>query len=228
MSESTVAVVTGATGALGRATVDALGTAGWTVVGVGRDRAALDALPGDVPGEVADVSEPADVSAALDRVADRFGAPSVLVHTVGGFAPGTAMDATPETLRRMLDLNVGAALWTSQAAARHMRQRGGGAIVFVAARNGVEPVPGAAAYGVSKAALVHLTRVLDVEWKADGIRVNAVVPRLIDTAANRAALSGDAMARAVTPAAIAEVIAFLVSDAAASISGAAVPVYGTA
>jgi NAD(P)-dependent dehydrogenase (short-subunit alcohol dehydrogenase family) len=220
--------VTGATGALGRATVAALAGAGLTVVGVARDESAMAALPDGVEREVADVSNPEDTTALLDRVAERLGPPGVLVHTVGGFAGGSALDTTPDDLRRMIDLNVGAAWWTSQAAARHMQRSGGGAVVFVAARNGVEPVAGAAAYGVSKAALVHLTRVLDVEWKTHGIRVNAVVPRLIDTAANRAALPAEVMARAVTPEAIAEVVAYLVSDAAAPVSGAIVPVYGPA
>jgi NAD(P)-dependent dehydrogenase (short-subunit alcohol dehydrogenase family) len=154
------------------------------------------------------------------------GPPDALVNTVGGYAPGSAIDATPDDLRRMVDLNVGSAWWMSQAAARHMERAGRGAIVTVAARNGIDAVAGAAAYGVSKAALVHLTRVLDVELRPRGIRVNAVVPRLIDTPANRAALPAEAMARAVTPEAIARVIAFLVSDAAGPVSGAIVPVYG--
>jgi NAD(P)-dependent dehydrogenase (short-subunit alcohol dehydrogenase family) len=79
---------------------------------------------------------------------------------------------------------------------------------------------------VSKAALVHLTRILDVELRPQGIRVNAVAPQLLDTAANRAAFPAGVMARAVAPEAIAAVIAFLVSDAAAPVSGAILPAYG--
>jgi NAD(P)-dependent dehydrogenase (short-subunit alcohol dehydrogenase family) len=83
-----------------------------------------------------------------------------------------------------------------------------------------------AAYGVSKAALAHLTRILDLELRPDGIRVNAVAPQLIDTAANRASFPAELLVQAVAPEAIAGVIAFLVSDAAAPVSGAILPAYG--
>ena len=98
--------------------------------------------------------------------------------------------------------------------------------MHVAARPGLEPMAGMAAYGVSKAALVHLTRVLDLELRPFGIRVNAVAPQLIDTAKTRPYLPADQLAHAMTPEAIAGIIGFLVSDAAAPISGAVVPAYG--
>ncbi len=107
-----------------------------------------------------------------------------------------------------------------------MRQRGSGAIVHVAARPGIEPASGMGAYSVSKAALVHLTRILDIELRPLGIRVNAVAPQLLDTPVTRAAFPAGVMAHAVAPEAIAEVIAFLVSDAAAPVSGAILPAYG--
>jgi len=126
----------------------------------------------------------------------------------------------------MIDVNVGPALWLSQAVAPYMRERGSGAIVHVSARPGIEPTAGMAAYSVSKAALAHLTRVLDLELRPHGIRVNAVAPLLLDTPRNRAAFPADLLAHAVQPEAIAEVIAFLVSDAAAPVSGALLPAYG--
>jgi len=107
-----------------------------------------------------------------------------------------------------------------------MRERSSGAVVHVSARPGIEPTAGMAACSVSKAGLAHLTRVLDLELRPHGIRVNAVVPLLLDTPANRAALAADQLAHAVRPEAIAEVIAFLVSDAAAPVSGALLPAYG--
>jgi NAD(P)-dependent dehydrogenase (short-subunit alcohol dehydrogenase family) len=82
------------------------------------------------------------------------------------------------------------------------------------------------AYSVSKAALVHLTRVLDMELRPFGIRVNAVAPQLIATARNLSLLPKEALSHAVTPEAIAEVVAFLASDAAAPVSGAILPAYG--
>jgi NAD(P)-dependent dehydrogenase (short-subunit alcohol dehydrogenase family) len=107
-----------------------------------------------------------------------------------------------------------------------MKRAGTGAIVHIASRPALEPAAGVAAYSISKAALVHLTRVLDVELRPHGIRVNAVAPQLIDTPQNRAALPTGVMAHAVAPEAIADAILFLVSDASAPISGAIVPVYG--
>ena len=107
-----------------------------------------------------------------------------------------------------------------------MRQQGLGAIVRVAARPGIESASGMGAYGVSKAALVHLTRILDIELRPLGIRVNAVAPQLLDTPRNRAMFPAEVMAHAVAPEAIAGVIAFLVSDAAAAVSGAILPAYG--
>ena len=83
-----------------------------------------------------------------------------------------------------------------------------------------------AAYSASKAALAHLTRVLDVELRPVGIRVNSVAPQLIDTAKNRAALPEEMLAHAVAPDAVADIIAFLVSDAASPISGVILPAYG--
>jgi NAD(P)-dependent dehydrogenase (short-subunit alcohol dehydrogenase family) len=107
-----------------------------------------------------------------------------------------------------------------------MQQQGSGAIVHVAARPGIEPSGGMAAYSVSKAALVHLTRTLDIELRPHGIRVNAVAPQLIDTPSNRSSFPDEVMAHAVAPEAIAGVIAFLVSDTAAPVSGAILPAYG--
>jgi NAD(P)-dependent dehydrogenase (short-subunit alcohol dehydrogenase family) len=107
-----------------------------------------------------------------------------------------------------------------------MQRRHSGAIVHVTARPGLEPTYGMAAYAASKAALVHLTRLLDVELRPLGIRVNSVAPQLIDTEKNRLALPEEMLAHAVDPEAIAGIIAFLVSDAAAPISGAVLPAYG--
>ncbi len=85
----------------------------------------------------------------------------------------------------MIDVNLGPALWLTQAVVPYLRERGSGSIVHVAARPGLEPTAGMATYAVSKAALVHLTRVLDLELRPLGIRVNAVAPQLLDTAKNR-------------------------------------------
>jgi len=221
-----VAVVAGGGGALGHATTATLAASGLTVVAVDRTEHALRDLPDGVRREVADATDPAAARSLIDRIASEVGPPNVLVNTIGTFRPADAATTTPELLRLMIDVNLGTALWLSQAVAPHMQQQGSGAIVHVAARPGIEPSGGMAAYAVSKAALLHLTRILDVELRPHGIRVNAVAPQLLDSPANRATLPDEAMAHATAPEAIAGVIAFLVSDAAGPVSGAILPSYG--
>jgi NAD(P)-dependent dehydrogenase (short-subunit alcohol dehydrogenase family) len=220
-----VAIVAGAGGALGQATAVALSAGGLAVVAVDRNERGLGDLPDDIHREVADATDPAVATRLIDRIAGQVGPPDVLVNTIGAFRPGDVLSTTPEMLRLMIDVNLGPALWLSQAVA-HMRQQGSGAIVHVAARPGLEPAGGMAAYSASKAALVHLTRILDIELRPQGIRVNAVAPQLLDTPANRATFPAEAIAHASAPVTIADVIAFLVSDAAAPVSGAILPAYG--
>ena len=225
MSER-VAVVVGAGGELGRATAIALAGDGFTVAAVDRAPQALDELPEGIRRQAGDTTDPAVAKGIIDRIAAEVGPPEVLVNTIGAFRLGEAAAATPEDLRVMMDVNLGAALWLSQAVEPYMRQRGSGAILHVSARPGIEPTAGMAAYSLSKAALSHLIRLLDLELRPHGIRVNAVAPQLLDTAANRALFPADALAHAVQPEAIAGIIAFLVSDRAAPVSGAILPAYG--
>jgi NAD(P)-dependent dehydrogenase (short-subunit alcohol dehydrogenase family) len=109
---------------------------------------------------------------------------------------------------------VALALWLRRAVEPYMRQRGQGSIVPAAARPTTGPTAGIAAYSLSKAALSHLIRILDLELRPHGIRVNAVAPQLIDTAANRATFPADLLTH------------FLAGDLAAPVSGAIVPAYG--
>ena len=218
-----VAIVAGAGGGLGHATAVTLAAGGLTVVAVDRNVRGLRDLPDSIRAEVADSTDPAEVTRLIDRIASEVGPPDVLVNTIGAFRPGEAVSTTPDMLRLMIDVNLGPALWLSQAVAPHMQRQGSGAIVHVAARPGIEPAGGMAAYSAGKAALVQLTRVLDIELRPHGIRVNAVAPQLLDTPANRGIFPDEVMAQAVAPEAIAGVIAFLVSDAAAPVSGAILP-----
>jgi NAD(P)-dependent dehydrogenase (short-subunit alcohol dehydrogenase family) len=221
-----VAIVVGAAGELGRATAVKLANRGLTVVAVDRDEAGLDGLPDGIAREIVDATDPLAAAPMVERIVHDVGPPGVLVNTIGAFQTADALTTTPDLLRLMIEVNLGPALWLSQAVAPHMQRSGSGAIVHIAARPGLEPSAGMAAYSASKAALVHLTRILDVELRPHGIRVNSVAPQLLDTARARATFPPEVLAHAVAPEAIAEVVAFLVSEAAAPVSGAILPAYG--
>src|SRR5260370_41754498 len=136
-----VAVVVGA-GELGRATATLRGGAGFTVVTVDRSSNALDERPEGMRREVGGTTDQAMAKTLIDRIAGEAGPPEVLVNTIGGFLLDEAVNATPENLRVMMDVNLGAAQWLSQAVEPYMRQRGSGAIVHVPARPGTDPTAG--------------------------------------------------------------------------------------
>jgi NAD(P)-dependent dehydrogenase (short-subunit alcohol dehydrogenase family) len=217
-------IVTGAAGALGAAVVAEFRARDRTVVALDRPGERLDAL-----GEQDGVHALAADLASRAAVHDAFGAIPVacdaLVGLAGGFTPGALADVDEETLDALWRSNFGSALWTAQAAVPLFT--GGGAIVNVGSKTAVQG-RGPVAHATSKAAVVRLTALLADELAPQRIRVNAVLPSVIDTPANRSWMSEDLAARAVAPAAIARVIAFLCSPDAAPISGAAIPVYGDA
>jgi NAD(P)-dependent dehydrogenase (short-subunit alcohol dehydrogenase family) len=221
-----VAIVAGAGGALGRATAATLAADGFTVVAVDRNEQALRELPDGIGREVGDATDSVAAKNIVDRIAAEVGSPEVLVNCLGAFRLGEAVAATPDDLRVMMDVNLGAGLWLSQAVAPYMRERGAGSIVHVSARPAADPTAGMAAYSLSKAALSYLVRILDVELHPHGIRVNAVAPQVLDTETNRATFPPAGLVHAVAPAAVANVIAFLAGDLAAPVSGAIVPAYG--
>jgi NAD(P)-dependent dehydrogenase (short-subunit alcohol dehydrogenase family) len=189
-------------------------------------RAPEETYPGAVEGEAADLTNPDEVEELWKRIDSGGASPAFLVNVTGGFRAGSILQASAEDYRFMLGLNLDTAWWSCRAAARRMREAGGGGIVNIAARSAIEGGGGSAGYAVAKAGVVKLTQGLSQELKASGIRVNAVLPALIDTPANRAAFPPDEMKRAVPPEAIARVIAFLCSEDAWPITGAAIPVYG--
>ncbi|MDX6662068.1 MAG: hypothetical protein QOG09_170 [Solirubrobacterales bacterium] len=228
--EGTV-LVTGGTGALGQAVVAELLAAGahvastW-IVDAERDR--LEAELGSerlrlVPADL--LSEDGAAAAVSEAGAGR--PLTGLVNLVGGFAAGLRThEADPADLERMLKLNLTTAYLTSRAALAGMVERGEGSIVCIGTKTALEPFSGGLAYSVSKAALLAMVRALDVEYRADGIRVNAVLPNVIDTPANRASMADADHATWVPPQKIAKLIAYLCSPDSAATSGAAIPVYG--
>lgn len=224
---SDIAVVCGATGALGNAVVDALARRGDRVIAVARSRAEVSQLesryPDSVRGDTADLTNRISVDDLWERI-DRVGVPRWLVNTTGGYRDGKLADSTPDDFSYMMDLNLASAWWSCRAAARRMKE--GSAIVNVAARAGVVAEAGHAAYAVAKAAVIQLTKVLAAELKSNGVRVNVVLPAVIDTPANRRTMPEKLLQKAVPPADIATVIAFLCSDAASAVTGSEFPVFG--
>lgn len=224
-----VALVCWAGGALGEAVVSAFAGRGDRVVAAARRPLAFDPgtpAAGAVRSEVVDLAEPAEVEALWDRLAERGERPRWLVNTVGGFGGGSVSATEPADYRRLLDLNLTTTLWSCRAAARRMEP--GGAIVNVSSRTAVAGGTKAAVYAVAKAGVIRLTQVLADELAARSIRVNVILPSVMDTPDNRASMPPTAMERAVPTADVAAVIAHLCSDAARAITGATVPVYGMA
>ena len=216
-----LALVCGGSGVLGGALVEAFTARGDEVVVADRI-AAVSGAPG-VTHEAVDLTAPDDVEALWDRL-DHAAA---LGRERGRCVPWrTAQDSEPDDLRFLHDVNVGTAWWSCRAAAR--RLGAGDAIVNVAARNAVSGGAGSAAYTVAKAGVVRMTQLLADDLAGTRVRVNAVLPSVIDTPANRASRPADEIGKAVQPSELASVVAFLCSDAASAVTGAIVPVYGWA
>jgi NAD(P)-dependent dehydrogenase (short-subunit alcohol dehydrogenase family) len=227
MSDATV-LVTGGTGGLGAAVTRAFLDDGWHVV-----------VPWIVERELerveeherltlvqADLFDPDSVARVVSAAGPSLRA---LVNLVGGFAMHGRIHETPiATFEEQLRLNLRPTYLACGAAVPVMLEAGGGAIVCVSSRAARRPFSGAAGYVVSKAAVLALVDALDAEYRRDGIRINAVLPSVIDTPANRAANPDDDFATWVHPDEIARVIRFLCSDDASVTSGAHVPVYGLA
>jgi NAD(P)-dependent dehydrogenase (short-subunit alcohol dehydrogenase family) len=222
-------IVTGAAGALGHAVVDEFLGQGRAVVALDRPSPPLDALGerDDVHAVAADLAARDAVQAAFAQVDALPVTPNALVGLAGGFRPAKLADTDEELLASLWTSNFGSALWTAQAAATRFAAAGGGAIVMVGSKTAVTG-PAPVGHATSKAAVVRLAQLLADELRPQHIRVNSVLPSVIDTPANRTWMSADLAARAVAPAAIAKVIAFLCCPDASPISGAAIPVYGDA
>lgn len=223
-------VVTGGTGGLGRAVVRELLSQGARVVVPYRNAEAwqrLAAAAGQaaaLSGENADISDLAAAHAFMQRSAERLGGISGVAALAGGYRGSGPLDAAPEAeWDDMLRVNLQTTYVTCRAALPFLI-RSRGSLVSVGSRGAEAGGAGAASYAVSKMAVLALTRALALENRERGVRFNAVSPLTIDTEANRTAMPKADRARWTPPEQIARVIAFLLSPASASITGAVIPV----
>jgi NAD(P)-dependent dehydrogenase (short-subunit alcohol dehydrogenase family) len=221
-------VVTGGTGGLGGAVVDAMLARGATVHVPSREPAAPAGFE-RADHERVRLAFGVDLTAeaSVTRFFEQVPRPWASIHLAGGFAGKPIAEMSLADYEAMLRINAVTCFLACREAVRAMRRGvGGGRIVNVGARAVLRPVGGMAAYIASKAAVAALTQALAEEVREDGILVNAVLPSIIDTPANRAAMPRADHAAWPKPAEIAETIAFLVAPACALTSGALVPVYG--
>ena len=223
---SEVALVCGGGGALGSALVAAFLARGDRVVAADRHPGGHDNDPPGLRRVAVDLTNPDEIEELWKRLEEVGERPRWVVNAVGGFRSGTVAKSEPDDYRFVEDLNLGTAWWSCRSAARRLLE--GDAIVNISSRSALVGGSGAAGYAVAKAATVKLTEVLAAELAARKVRVNAVLPSVIDTPANRESLSPERIAKAVPPEQIAAVVAFLCSDAAAAVTGAILPVYGWA
>ncbi|MBS9376322.1 SDR family NAD(P)-dependent oxidoreductase [Rhodococcus sp. B50] len=224
-------IVTGGTGGLGTAVTERLLATGSQVVVPWYDEAEADRLTPhpDLVLVKADLSDENDVERIIGRAtADESRPLTGLVNLVGGFHSGSRVHETPvDVLDAQLSLNLRIAYLVTQAAMPELIRRGGGSVVCIGSAAATHPFPGAAGYIASKAAVAALVQSMAVEYAADSIRVNGLVPSMIDTPANRQAMPNADTSTWARPADLAEVIAFLLSDASRSVTGALIPVTGT-
>ena len=224
-------ILTGAAGNLGQAVAAAFAARGARLVLLARRDDELQAVFGDAGPErlylAADLLDAPQVAAALTAALARFGRVDVLCNLAGGFRMGPAVHETLESSwDALLDINVRTLLTTARVVVPHMLACGGGKIVNVGAFAAQKGAAGMGAYCAAKSSVIRLTESMSAELREQNINVNCVLPTIIDTPENRAAMPDADPARWVAPKDLASVIVYLASPAARAIHGAAVPVTG--
>jgi NAD(P)-dependent dehydrogenase (short-subunit alcohol dehydrogenase family) len=234
-----VALVTGATGGLGPAVVRAFVEAGAVVVGIGshvdeeREKVIRSRLDGNGNSRLrlmaVDATDETKVAQAVAGTRKAHGRLDILVNGIGGFHAGEPVTQTPlEVWEHMFALNLRPAFLFSKYAARAMADQNWGRIINVSSRAARSGRKNAAAYATAKNAVITLTEAQAEELRDVGVTVNAILPSIIDTPANRTAMPTADTSRWPTAEQIARVVVFLASDDAGLISGASIPVYGRA
>jgi NAD(P)-dependent dehydrogenase (short-subunit alcohol dehydrogenase family) len=219
------AILTGATGGWGRAVLERFVEQGWNVAAT--SHRAAESLPSEVLGVTADLTDPSDAERVVAACVERFGAVDAVACVAGGFATsGPLHESSPDTWRTMLAVNLDTAYTITRAALRPMLEAGSGAIVYVSSRAAVKPFAGAVPYIVSKGAVLSLMGAVDAEVRTKGVRVNTVLPSIVDTPRNREDNPDADHSRWVTGEELARVIEWLCNDDSKPLSGGAIPAYG--
>jgi len=239
-----VAIVTGGGTGIGRAISIGLAELGADVVVASRDPQHLDPTADDIRGLgrralaiPTDIRRPEQVEALVQQTVVELGRVDIHVNNAGGQYPGPAEELSAEGWRRVIDLNLNGTFYCAQSIARHMMQAGGGVIVNIVANFGLRAAPGLAHSAAARAGVISLTRTLALEWAKYGIRVNAVAPGVVMTEGALAEMlinpeAIERIERAIplkrlgTPEDVANLVMFLVSDAAAYITGETIAVDG--
>ncbi|HLH09136.1 MAG TPA: SDR family oxidoreductase [Terriglobales bacterium] len=229
-----VVIVAGGTGGLGQAVSLAFLREGARVIATYRNGKEFEALKGaagasvsNLHGESVDVTDEAAVARSLQRALEKQGRIDALVNTAGGYAGGTKLwELDNRVWDQMFSLNVRSGYVLTRAVVPVMIKQQAGAIVNVSSRAAVDHAAGAAAYAASKAAALAMMDCLAEDVRGTGVRVNTVLPSIIDTPTNRKFMPLSDFSKWPKPEAIARVILFLCSNDAEVIHGAAIPVYG--
>ena len=229
-----VALVAGGTGGLGRAVSLAFLEEDAKVVVTYRKEAEFAALKnaagknaGSLEGHVVDVTDEQGAAEFASGVGSRHGRLDAVVNAIGGYAGSTKLwELETKVFDTILSLNLRSGYSLARAVLPAMLKQGHGSLVNVAAKAALDHAAGATAYAASKAAAVALMDSLAADTKGTGVRVNSILPSIIDTAANREGMPKADFASWPKPEHIARVILFLSSDLANTIHGAAIPVYG--
>ncbi len=228
-----VALVAGGTGGLGRAVSLAFLEAGYAVAVSYQQPEKWTALEKDagprarLEGFRVDVTDEAAVKGLIETLVSKHGRLDALVNAAGAYAGGIKLwELQASVFEKMLTLNLRSGFVLAHGAVPAMLKQRSGVIVNIAAKAAFDHAAGASAYAASKAAALAMMDSLAADLKGTGVRVNSVLPSIIDTEANRRAMPGSDFAKWPKPAEIARVILFLCSDDAKVVQGAAVPVYG--
>ncbi|OGA33810.1 MAG: 3-oxoacyl-ACP reductase [Betaproteobacteria bacterium RIFCSPLOWO2_12_FULL_62_13b] len=224
-------LITGAAGNLGKAVAAAFAAAGASLALLDADHEGLrSAYPGEDRRKLlvsGDLAQPESVASAVQTAFGHFGRIDVLCNLAGGFRMGHPVHETPdEVWRLMLDLNAATVLQMARAVVPKMLAAGSGKIINIAAMAGLAGKADMGAYAASKSAVIRLTEAMAAELREKNINVNCILPSILDTPQNRAAMPQADPRRWVATDALADVVLFLASERARALHGAAIPVVG--